>query len=116
MAIQRRISESPPRKQEQDNQQPSSGPVLIPPPDPMAGREAIREKIKNTLLDAARHDPERAGKLVDVEKQITTAMAEIQELAMQRYELDKKINRLSIKINCLERVKVRLQLPFYDNT
>ena len=132
MAIQRRISESPPPpKQEPPRRGRPRGTVGVykepPPRDPnkaykmgISARERPKAEQKLAELaareaeriEALLNDPERENKIKDIEDEEAAIHRRIEQLAMDRYELDKEINRLSIKLNHLDRVKVRLTLPY----
>jgi hypothetical protein len=111
MAIQRRISRMPPDEK-----------VCVEVGKPLTGDTATQDNIEqpDEIVDLATEshyadDPIRQAHIAETDNQIAEVMEQIQMLAQRRYMLDKQINRLSIKLNHLNRVKVNLDLPFYEH-
>jgi septal ring factor EnvC (AmiA/AmiB activator) len=130
MAIQRRISRMPPDEKvciEVEQHEPvflteeNATPVVVRTASDEIERMTLAEIVEIAAAERAEveylyeNDPVRQAHIAETEGQIAEVMDQIQTLAQRRYALDKQINRLSIKLNHLRKVRVNLTLPFYEH-
>jgi hypothetical protein len=75
----------------------------------------VSDEGRNILAEHYANDEIRHRIMAETEQGIAQAQEQVRMLAQRRYGIDKQINRLSIKINYLERLRVRLGLPYYEH-